>query len=40
MKGPRDPRAYLQDILDSTERICQYTEHLNSPDFLASGSCC
>ncbi len=36
MKGPRDPRPYLQDILDSIERIRRYTERLSSSDFLAN----
>ncbi len=34
MKRPRDPRPYLQDILDSIDRIRRYTEDLDSADFL------
>lgn len=34
MKRPRDPRPYLQDMLDSIERIRRYTENMGPGDFL------
>ncbi len=35
MKPPRDPRPYLQEILDSIGRIRRYTESMDSTALLS-----